>query len=150
MAGIELRSSAFSDHDLIPRKYARDGQNVSPALRWSHVPAGTAELLLLCEDPDAPSGTFTHWLVTGIDPAAGGVDEGRTPPGGRPWSNGFGNRGWDGPQPPVGDDPHRYVFRLYALAEPPRLPAEPGAEDVHRAVDDTALASGTTVGVYQR
>jgi len=82
MAGMELRSSAFSDHDLIPRRYARDGENLSPALQWAGVPDGTAELLLLCEDPDAPSGTFLHWLVAGIDPGATGVGEGETPPAG--------------------------------------------------------------------
>jgi len=81
MAGMELRSSAFSDHDFIPRRYARDGENLSPALQWAGVPDGTAELLL-CEDPDAPSGTFLHWLVAGIDPGATGVGEGETPPAG--------------------------------------------------------------------
>ncbi len=150
MAGIELRSPAFSDHDLIPGRHAHDGGNVSPALQWSGVPDGTAELVLLCEDPDAPGGTFLHWLVTGIDPASTGVREGQTPPGGREWPNGFGEKGWGGPQPPVGDDPHRYFFRLYALAEPIRLPPAPDTSDVHRAVDHAASASGMTVGRYQR
>ncbi len=150
MAGIQLRSPAFSDHDLIPRRHAHDGGNVSPALQWSGVPDGTAELVLLCEDPDAPGGTFLHWLVTGIDPASTGIGEGQTPPGGQEWPNGFGEKGWGGPQPPVGDDAHRYFFRLYALGQPVRLPAEPGIDDAHRAVDNTASASGTTVGLYQR
>ncbi len=150
MAGVELRSTAFSDHDLIPSRHAHDRDNVSPALQWSGIPAGTSELLLVCEDPDAPRGTFLHWLVTGIDPASTGVGEGRTPPGGRAWTNGFGEQGWAGPQPPVGDRAHRYFFRLYALPAPVRLPAKPTAADVHGVVDDTALASGTTVGLYQR
>jgi Raf kinase inhibitor-like YbhB/YbcL family protein len=150
MAGIELRSPAFSDHDLIPGRHARDRDNVSPALQWSGVPDGTAELVLLCEDPDAPSGTFLHWLVTGIDTATTGVAEGQVPRGGQEWTNGFGERGWGGPQPPVGDKAHRYFFRLYALPQSVRLPAEAGADDVHRVVDDAALASGTTVGLYQR
>jgi Raf kinase inhibitor-like YbhB/YbcL family protein len=150
MAGIELRSSAFSDHDLIPGRHAHDRDNVSPALQWSGVPDGTAELMLLCEDPDAPSGTFLHWLVTGIDPVAAEVAEGQVPRGGQEWPNGFGEKGWGGPQPPVGDAAHRYFFRLYALPSPVRLPAEPDADDVHGAVDDVALASGTRVGLYQR
>jgi Raf kinase inhibitor-like YbhB/YbcL family protein len=150
MAGIELCSPAFSDHDLIPRRHAHDGGNRSPALQWSGVPAGTVELLLLCEDPDAPAGSFLHWLVTGIDPTASGVGEGQTPPGGRQWANGFGETGWGGPQPPVGDNAHRYFFRLYALDRPVRLPAAPTVDDVHRAVDDAALASGILVGLYQR
>ncbi|UNZ19097.1 YbhB/YbcL family Raf kinase inhibitor-like protein [Streptomyces sp. 891-h] len=150
MAGIELSTSAFDDHALIPRRYTRDGEDVSPPLEWSGVPAGTAELLLLCEDPDAPSGTFVHWLVTGIDPGARSVETGATPEGGTPLTNGFGGTGWGGPMPPAGDNAHRYFFRLYALPEPVRLPDSPSAEDVHRAVDEEALASGNIVGLYQR
>jgi Raf kinase inhibitor-like YbhB/YbcL family protein len=150
MPGIELRSPAFTDHDTIPSQHAHDRDNVSPALQWSGIPDGTAELMLVCEDPDAPSGTFLHWLVTGIDASTGGVDEGQVPRGGHEWPNAFGETGWGGPQPPVGDKPHRYFFRLYALPEPVRLPANPSLDAVHRAVEESALASGTTVGVYQR
>jgi len=150
MAGIDLRSPAFNDHDLVPGRHAHDEDNVSPALQWSGVPDGAGELVLLCEDADAPSGTFLHWLVTSIDPATTGIDEGQAPQGGREWVNGFGERGWGGPQPPAGDPPHRYFFRMYALPRPVRLPAKPSAEDVHRAVDDAAVASGTMVGLYQR
>lgn len=150
MEAIELRSPAFSDHDRIPARYAHDRDNVSPALEWSGVPNGTVELLLLCEDPDAPSGTFLHWLVSGIDPATTGVAEGQAPRGGEEWTNGFGEQGWGGPQPPVGDNAHRYFFRLYALPEPAPLPAKPGPNEVHRYVEDAALASGTVVGLYQR
>lgn len=149
MAGIGLRSTAFSDHTFIPGRHAHDDGNVSPELEWSDVPAGTKELVLLCEDEDSPSG-FVHWLVTGIDPTASGVTEGQPPPQGQEWPNGFGERGWGGPDPPPGDNPHRYLFRVYALPGPVQLPAKPNARDVHGAVDDTALASGTTVGLYQR
>jgi hypothetical protein len=150
MAGIELRSQAFNDHSFIPDRHSLDGENLSPALEWSGVPDEAAELLLLCEDLDAPSGTFLHWLVTGIDPTATGVGEGQTPQAGQVWPNGFGEKAWGGPRPPVGDNPHRYFFRLYALREPVRLPAEPTADDVHSAVDDKALATGTLIGLYQR
>jgi Raf kinase inhibitor-like YbhB/YbcL family protein len=150
MARIELNSPAFGDHELIPARHARDRDNVSPALQWSGVPDGAAELLLMCEDPDAPSGTFLHWLVTGIDPTTTGVAEGQVPRGGQEWINDFGEKGWGGPQPPRGDDAHRYVIRLYALPRPVRLPAEPSVANVRDAVDATALASGTTVGRYQR
>jgi len=150
MAGIELRSSAFSDHDLIPRRYSRDGENVSPQLEWSGIPDGTAELVLLCEDPDAPTGTFLHWLVTGIDPASTGVQTGETPKGGTAWRNGFGDTGWGGPQPPIGDPPHRYLFHVFAVSEPVSLPAAPAAGDVHEAVRGVTLASGTIVGTFGR
>jgi phosphatidylethanolamine-binding protein (PEBP) family uncharacterized protein len=91
-----------------------------------------------------------HWLVTGIDPASDGVPTGSLPPGGDPHTNGFGQRGWGGPQPPPGDNPHRYFFRLYALPEETALPERASATDVHRVVDREQLASGNVVGVYQR
>ncbi|MET9293292.1 YbhB/YbcL family Raf kinase inhibitor-like protein [Streptomyces sp. NPDC003077] len=150
MAGIELNSVAFNDGAFIPRRYTRDGEDVSPALSWSGVPDGTSELVLLCEDPDAPTGTFVHWLVTGIDPAGGGVEAGQTPPGGREHTNGYGEPGWGGPQPPAGDTAHRYFFHVYALPEPTGLPDQPTAEDVHAAVDERQLASGTLVGLFHR
>jgi Raf kinase inhibitor-like YbhB/YbcL family protein len=150
MAGIALRSPAFNDHTFIPGRHGSDGANVSPALEWADVPGETGELLLLCEDPDAPTGTFLHWLVTGIDPGTTGVAEGQIPAGGRSWTNDFGSDGWGGPLPPPGDSAHRYFFRLYALPTAPQLPDKPTADDVHRAVDDAALASGTLVGLFQR
>lgn len=149
MAGIELRSSAFSDHDTIPRRHAREAENSSPPLEWSGVPDDAAELALVCEDPDAPAGTFVHWLVTGIDPHSTGVDEGAVPPGGHQHPNAFGNPGWDGPQPPVGDPVHRYFFRIFALGAP--LGAADGdAGSIRAVVEDQQIASGTVVGVYQR
>jgi hypothetical protein len=151
MGGITLQSPAFTDHDLMPERLSRPGGNVSPPLQWSQVPERTEELVLLCEDPDAGPEPFLHWLVTGIDPATpGGFGEGEMPAGGRQWRNGFGTTGWGGPQPPVGDEPHRYVFRLYALPEPPQLPTRPRARDVHRAVSGRELASGTLVGRFAR
>jgi len=151
MAGIDVHSPAFDDNEPVPSRYSHDHENVSPPLHWSNVPEGTTELVLLCEDPDAPAGSFLHWLVTGIDPLAQGVDEGEIPTGGQEWANGFGERGWGGPQPPVGDRPHRYVFHLYALADPVQLPQRPSADDVQREVERaTVLASATTIGTYQR
>lgn len=149
MAGIMLRSPAFDANTDIPQRHAHDRDNISPALEWSGVPDGTTELLLLCEDPDAPSGSFLHWLVTGIDPTSAGVAEGATPSGGREWPNGFGETGWGGPQPPPGKQ-HRYFFWLYALPNPVALGARSRPDSIHVAVDDTALASGTLVGLYQR
>lgn len=150
MAGIELLSAAFSDHTVIPRRYAKDGDNVSPPLTWSDIPDGTAELVLLCEDPDAPSGNFLHWLVTGIDPGSAGTEAGQTPLGGSPHTNGYRERGWGGPQPPTGDPAHRYFFHLYALPEPVSIPDGASADQVHDIVDNRQLASGTLVGLYQR
>ncbi|MDN0198782.1 YbhB/YbcL family Raf kinase inhibitor-like protein [Streptomyces sp. S.PNR 29] len=150
MSGIDLNSSAFNDHSFLSRRYALEGENVSPPLTWSGTPDDAAELVLVCEDPDAPSGTFEHWVVVGIDPHSDGVAAGQTPPGGTELVNGFGERGWGGPHPPPGDDAHRYFFRLYALREPVVLPDSPTAEQVHEAVEQRQVASGTLVGLYQR
>jgi Raf kinase inhibitor-like YbhB/YbcL family protein len=150
MAGIDISSSAFNDHSFVPRQYALEGENVSPPLTWSGTPDDAAELVLLCEDPDAPSGTFPHWIVVGIDPHSDGAAPGQCPPGGTELVNGFRERGWGGPHPPPGDEAHRYFFRLYALAEPCVLPDAPSADQVHEAVEKHQLASGTLVGLYQR
>ncbi|MBX6357053.1 MAG: YbhB/YbcL family Raf kinase inhibitor-like protein [Micromonosporaceae bacterium] len=149
MAGVQLRSSAFNDHDLMPARLSKPGGNVSPPLQWSGIPEGTEELVLLCEDGDSPQ-PFLHWLVTGIDPATTGVDEGQVPRGGQEWPNGFGTTGWAGPQPPMGDNPHRYFFRLYAVSQPLDMPSTPTAEQVRQAAEHQELASGTLVGTFAR
>ena len=121
MAGIQLRSPSFGDHQPIPTRHAKDHDNLSPALEWSGVPEGTVELVVLCEDPDAPSGTFTHWVLAGLQP-----------------------------RPPVGDDPHRYFFRVFAASAPLGLVAGASADDLRRALESKELGSGTLVGTYQR
>ncbi|MEV1084491.1 YbhB/YbcL family Raf kinase inhibitor-like protein [Streptomyces sp. NPDC050211] len=150
MTGIELKSNAFTDHAPVPRRYALEGENVSPPLTWSGVPDDAAELVLMCEDPDAPSGNFVHWIVVGIDPRSDGISEGQSPPGGTELVNGYGRPGWGGPHPPPGDESHHYVFHLYALAEPCVLPDAPRADDVRQAVEKRELADGTLIGLYRR
>jgi Raf kinase inhibitor-like YbhB/YbcL family protein len=147
---IDLRRAAFNDHTLIPDRYSFEGGNISPPLEWGGIPDGTAELVLLCEDPDAPSGTFTHWVVTNILPSATGVGEGAVPEGGLPGRNGFGKLGWGGPRPPVGDDPHRYFFRLCAADRNLGLGEGASAEQVHAALEGHTLARGTLVGLFGR
>jgi Raf kinase inhibitor-like YbhB/YbcL family protein len=148
-AVIELRSPAFNDHTLMPGRFSLDGDDVSPPLEWSEVPEGTVELALLCEDPDAPGGAYLHWLVTGIDPSLRSVAEGEEPPG-TTWPNDDGVSGYSGPQPPVGDDPHRYFFRVYALDS--ALELSPGAafDAVRAALDERRLAAGALVGLFAR
>lgn len=143
---MPLRTSAFNDGAPIPGRYAKDGDDVAPTLEWRDVPDGASELVLLCVDPDAPVGTFLHWLVTGIDPRATTFDG----TGGTPHENGYGERGYGGPQPPVGDEAHRYVFRLYALAEPFAAPDPTDADAVRAWLDEHSLATGTLTGSYQR
>lgn len=149
MTGIEVRSSAFAEHERIPSEHSKTGGNVSPPLEWSGVPDNASELLLMTVDPDAPSGCFLHWLVTGISPTCTGAEAGETPEGGTEWRNGFGETGYGGPQPPPGDKPHRYQFCLYALFVPAHLPDDPTAAQVHDAIDERVLASGTLEGLFQ-
>jgi|GEM_PF-1256407 len=147
---IELRSSAFSDHTPIPDRYSFERDNISPPVEWSGIPDEAAELVLLCEDPDAPDGTFTHWVVTDISPNSAGVGEGSLPENATPGRNDFGDVGWGGPRPPIGDDPHRYFFRLYAADSPLGLSEGVTADEVHAALDGHTIARGTLVGLFGR
>lgn len=147
---VELRSQAFTDNTLLPDRFSYAGGNTSPPLEWYGIPDGTAELALLCEDPDAPGGTFAHWVVVNISPESTGVPEGAVPSGAVEGVNGFGDLGWGGPHPPVGDEAHRYFFRLYALDEPLMLEEGVTAEDVHAGLEGHVLARGTLVGRFGR
>ncbi|TDD46040.1 YbhB/YbcL family Raf kinase inhibitor-like protein [Nonomuraea terrae] len=150
MAGITLRSSAFNDHTLIPYEHSHEAGDLSPELEWEGVPDGAAELALLCDDPDAPMGSFTHWLVAGIPPDTTGLDPGADLKGLAVGRNDYGGQGYGGPHPPVGDAPHRYFFRLFALTRPSGLSDGFSADEFRRAIDGNTLASGTFVGTYGR
>jgi hypothetical protein len=149
-AVMELRSPAFSDNAMMPPRLTKTGQDLSPALEWSPPPEGTVELALLCEDRDAPGGNFTHWLVTGIEPAVTSLEEGTEPLGAVVWPNSFGERRYGGPLPPPGDDAHRYFFRVFALEAPLRVEPNASTDDVGRALDDQRIAAGTLVGLFVR
>jgi Raf kinase inhibitor-like YbhB/YbcL family protein len=108
------------------------------------------ELAVLCEDPDAPRGTFTHWVPAGLQPTVTGLAEGEHPAGAVEGRNDFGEEGFGGPLPPVGHGPHRYFFRVFAASAPLGLVAGASADDLRRALEGRQLASGTLVGTYQR
>lgn len=149
-AGLMLRSEAFADHAFIPERYALDGDNTSPPLEWDAPPEGTAEFALLCEDPDAPGGPFTHWVVTAVPASARAVREGKLPREAVPGRNDFGELGWSGPRPPVGDEAHRYFFRLYALDRPLGLQEGAIGAELRAAVAPCCLARGTLIGLFGR
>jgi Raf kinase inhibitor-like YbhB/YbcL family protein len=145
---FELRSTAFGDGEAIPRRHVCDGEDVSPPLSWSDPPEGTRSFALVVDDPDAPGGTFTHWLAWDIDPTAGELGEGKAAPSeGR---NDFGQVGYRGPCPPPGHGPHRYFFRLYALGEPLGVQQGAGKADLERALDGRSLATAQLMGTYER
>ncbi|MFF7971024.1 YbhB/YbcL family Raf kinase inhibitor-like protein [Streptomyces sp. NPDC007905] len=147
---LTVTSSAYTDGGTIPRRFTCDGENVSPPLALSGVPAHTASLALLLQDPDAPRGTFTHWLVWDIDPHTGRLASGGRPQGARQGRNGFGKTGYGGPCPPRGDRPHRYVLTVYATDRSPGLAPDAGPADFLRALYGHTLATGTLTGRYGR
>lgn len=147
---IELRSPEFDDGGTIPERYSRAGDDLFPPLQWSGVPSVTRQLALTVQDPDAPDGTFVHWVVAGIDPGLDRRDAGELPEGAAEGRNDFGEVGYGGPQPPEGDPPHRYVFTLLALDDDVQL--SPGAEPAafHDAVQGKELARGQLTGRFAR
>lgn len=148
--GVELRSPAFTDHSLIPDRYSAEGGDISPPLEWRQAPADTAEFALVCEDPDAPGATFVHWVVSGIPATVTSIDQAALPDGAVPGRNDFGELGWGGPRPPVGDEAHRYFFRLYAADRPLGLGEGATASDLRSALEGHELARGTLVGMFGR
>jgi Raf kinase inhibitor-like YbhB/YbcL family protein len=152
-APIKLSSPAFADGGTIPVRHTADGENTSPMLTWTDPPEGTGALALVCEDPDAPSGTFDHWLAWNIGPERRSLEEGwlnRAEVNGvRQGENGFGRIGYGGPKPPPGK-PHRYVFRLYALDAPLTLPAGASRRELERALEGHVLSEAMLIGMYGR
>jgi Raf kinase inhibitor-like YbhB/YbcL family protein len=148
MAGLSLTTSAFEEGGPIPRRHTCEGEDLSPPLEWSGAPEGTRSLALICDDPDAPVGTFLHWLAWGLDPASPGLAEGEPAPIEGP--NGFGSTGYRGPCPPPGHGPHRYFFRLHALDVELDLGAGADREELERAMEGHVLATGELMGTYER
>jgi Raf kinase inhibitor-like YbhB/YbcL family protein len=120
-ASITVDSPDIAEGGRIPARYTCDGQDVSPPLRWSGVPSDAAALALVVDDPDAPRGTYTHWVVVDIDPAVKSVARGQSPPGAQQIANSAGRASYIGPCPP--SDVHHYRFTMYALSRRLALPA---------------------------
>jgi Raf kinase inhibitor-like YbhB/YbcL family protein len=164
---IELRSSAFSGDGLIPKAFTCDGSDRSPPLAWSGVPPAARSLALVCDDPDAPMGTWSHWVVFNLPPrinalkeaipaeetvpatAVEGLEAGDESLGkARQGHNDFKKIGYGGPCPPSGT--HRYFFRLYALDSELNLGAAASRADVLKAIKGHIVAEGRVVGKYKR
>lgn len=150
---MTLASPAFVHDGRIPSRYTCDGSDLSPPLTFAGVPPGAASLVLVCDDPDAPSGVWDHFLIYNLSPATPGLPEGLPtmdayPDGSLPGKNGWGRLGYGGPCPPSGT--HRYVFTLYALDAMLGLAAGAGKKDVLRAAKGHILATATLIGRYAR
>lgn len=151
---LSISSSAFHEGDKIPRKYTCEGEDVSPELTWNKPPEDTISLALLVEDPDAPGGVFTHWILfnlpTGIMILPQGMaTQNQLPDGSLQGKNDFGKVGYNGPSPPPGR-PHKYQFTLYALDRPLNLKPSVGKKQIVDAMRGHILAQGQIMGIYQR
>jgi Raf kinase inhibitor-like YbhB/YbcL family protein len=149
---FQLTSSAFTAQGAIPRRHTCQGEDLSPPLAWSGNPTGTKSLALIVDDPDAPLGTWVHWVIYDLPPAATALPEGVTAPtlpvGTREGLNGWKQAGWRGPCPPTGR--HRYFHKLYALDIVLPDLHQPTAAALERAMAGHVLAQAELVGTYQR
>jgi Raf kinase inhibitor-like YbhB/YbcL family protein len=151
---MQLTSTAFQESQPIPERHTCDGENLSPPLKWSGVPLGARSLALVMDDPDAPVGTWVHWVLYDLSTSSTDLPEGLpkgqyVPGGAKQGLNDFKHLGYGGPCPP-GGKAHRYFFKLYALDQ--ILDLKPGAtkKEVERAIENHTLAQGQLMGTYKR
>lgn len=153
VAAFAIMSAAFADGDMIPELYTADGSDISPPLEWMNCPGGTRSYTIICEDPDAPAGTWIHWIIYNIHPDTMSLDTGVPPDaelydGTMQGVNSWGRVGYGGPAPPSGT--HRYFFRIYAVST--HLDVAPGADlsEVTYAMEDHILDEAVLMGTYTR
>jgi Raf kinase inhibitor-like YbhB/YbcL family protein len=149
---FHLRVLAFNEGASIPKRHSGEGEDFSPAIEWADLPNGTRSLALIVDDPDAPAGVWTHWLLWDIPAAENGLAEGFQP--GRLGSSGtndFGRLGYGGPLPPLGHGPHRYFFKLYAI-DTTRLMLPAGSKrwELDKALRGHVIGEAWAMGRYER
>jgi hypothetical protein len=146
-AKMKITSSAFQEGAHIPSKFTCDAGNTSPPLQIAGVPTGAKSLALIVDDPDAPSGLFTHWMIWNISPQTNAVTEGNMPKGVL-GTNDFGRSDYGGPCPPSGM--HRYYFRIFALDRELDLPSGAKRSQLDAAMKGHVVAQGELMGRYSR
>lgn len=145
---MKISSPAFSHNHPIPVRFTADGANVSPQLDFAHPPQGTVSFALIMDDPDAPRGTWVHWVVWNIPAATGTSPEGGLPEGAVQGRNSWGRSDYGGPSPPSGT--HRYYFKLYALDTILDLPTDTGKAELLMAMEAHVLGRAEVMGTYAR
>jgi len=145
---VQVTSAAFVQGEPIPVRYTCDGEDLSPPLSWRGVPPGTQSLVLIMDDPDAPVGTWVHWVLYNVPPEVEELPEGVSGIGVE-GMNSWQRTGYGGPCPPAGK-PHRYFFKVYALDAPMNLPTGATKAQVERAMQGHLLAQGELMGTYGR
>lgn len=147
---ITVRSSAFEPQSAIPKKYTKEGEDVSPQLEWKDAPQGTKEFAVICDDPDAPRDKpWVHWVVYRIPGDRHELPEGSAS-GAAEGKNDYGHTGYGGPMPPKGHGTHHYHFRVYALDQAVDIPPGATKEKLLSAIDGHVLDEGVLTGTYQR
>jgi Raf kinase inhibitor-like YbhB/YbcL family protein len=147
LKNLLVKSSAFEKNTKIPSKYTCDGDDISPPLTFEGVPKEAKTLVLIVDDPDAPRGTFDHWVVWNIPASTSKIEENNAPVGIEGW-NGAGKVGYFGPCPPSGT--HRYFFKVYALDTSLSLGVNSRKKDVEKAFEGHVLAKGELIGLFSR
>jgi Raf kinase inhibitor-like YbhB/YbcL family protein len=148
-SAFRASSSAFADGQRIPKQYTCDGTGVSPPLEWSTAPEGTQQVALIVDDPDAPGGTFVHWVIWGLPPE-GGLPAATVPSGAVQGRNGAGTVHYTPPCPPKGKGVHHYNFTFSAVSHAPDVPPSATAAQLREAIANVTLATTTFVGTYSR
>ena len=148
-----IESPSFKNNQRIPSRYTCDGTDLSPKIGWKDAPKNTRSFALIADDPDAPMGVFTHWVIFNIPPSENSLKEGIEtkpilPNGSVQGKTDFGRIGYGGPCPPSGE--HRYRFHLYALDTTLSLPPDSTKQQVLRAIQGYVLAEAEIVGLYSR
>ncbi|MGM5481745.1 MAG: YbhB/YbcL family Raf kinase inhibitor-like protein [Nanobdellota archaeon] len=148
MASLTISSPAFGEQEHIPKKYSCKGDDINPELTFQDIPDGTESLVLIMDDPDAPGGTFDHWVLFDIPAATSSIKEDSVPDNATEGSNSFGNVGYGGPCPPSGT--HRYQFKLYAVDTTIELPEGATKDDVLEAIDGHVLEDDMLTGLFSK
>lgn len=145
VSSLIISSTAFDNEGIIPSKYTCDGEDINPPLEVNNIPEDTKTLAIIVEDPDAPKGTFDHWIVWNIPPERL-IEENRTP--GMSGTNGSGKTGYYGPCPPSGY--HRYYFHVFALDDSLDVEAGIDKKTLQTAMEPYILAKGSLMGRYKK
>ena len=148
MSELKLSSTAFQNNGSIPSRYTCDGRDINPPLAIENVPPGTKSLALIVDDPDAPMGTWVHWVSWNIAPGIKEIKENDTPGGSVSGLNDFKRQSYGGPCPPSGT--HRYFFKLYALDTALDLPSGAKKADVEKAMKGHVISEAQIIGLYKR
>lgn len=145
---MTITTTAINNNDEIDQRYTGEGEDVNPPLTFSQIPDGTESLALIMDDPDAPNGTFTHWVLYDMNPATLQITEDQLPAGAKVGMNDFGRVDYGGPMPPSGT--HRYYFKLYALDTMLNLPEGTSRNDLEQAMEDHIIETAELMGTYTK